>query len=109
MRLLEHRQSPGGQTATTMVALRRLGLQTAYAGRFGSESRRPIWFVFLTRSWVDVEYARSIEGATNQVAFIIIDARTGERTIIWDRDERLAYQTPRSPRRIRNPWEGAPP
>lgn len=29
MRLLEHRQSPGGQTATAMVALQRLGLRTA--------------------------------------------------------------------------------
>ena len=36
VRLLEHKQSAGGQTATAMVALRRLGLKTAYAGRFGS-------------------------------------------------------------------------
>ena len=36
IRLLEHKQSAGGQTASTMVSLRRLGLQ-AYAGRFGSD------------------------------------------------------------------------
>ena len=34
-RLLEHKQAAGGQAATTMVALRRLGLRTAYGGRFG--------------------------------------------------------------------------
>ena len=37
MRLLDHKQSAGGQTASAMVALRRLGLKTAYAGRFGSD------------------------------------------------------------------------
>ena len=34
-RLLTHQQSAGGQTASAMVALRRLGMRTAYAGRFG--------------------------------------------------------------------------
>ncbi|MFH4285078.1 hypothetical protein WAJ30_22060, partial [Acinetobacter baumannii] len=38
-----------------------------------------------------VERAEIIQGARTQLAFIIIDARTGERTILWDRDERLAY------------------
>ena len=37
LRFLEHRQAAGGQTATAMVALQRLGLKTAYAGRFGSD------------------------------------------------------------------------
>ena len=40
VRLIEHKQSAGGQAATTMVALRRLGLKTAYAGRFGSDAQR---------------------------------------------------------------------
>ncbi|HZE73613.1 MAG TPA: carbohydrate kinase family protein [Pyrinomonadaceae bacterium] len=97
MRLLEHRQSPGGQTATTMVALRRLGLQTAYAGRFGSDPEGQFGLCSLQEAGVDVEYAEVVEGATNQVAFIIIDARTGERTIIWDRDERLAYKPQEAP------------
>ena len=30
-----------------------------------------------------------MSGARNQFAFILIDASTGERTIIWDRDQRL--------------------
>jgi len=32
LRFLEHQQSAGGQTASAMVALQRLGLKTAYAG-----------------------------------------------------------------------------
>ena len=37
-RFLEHELSAGGQTATAMAALQRLGCRTAYAGRFGSDA-----------------------------------------------------------------------
>ena len=47
---------------------------------------------------VDCSSAEIIEGARNQIAFILIEARTGERTIIWDRDERLAYSVGEAPR-----------
>jgi hypothetical protein len=43
-RLLSHKLSAGGQTATAMVSLQRLGFKTAYAGRFGSRSGRSIRF-----------------------------------------------------------------
>jgi sugar/nucleoside kinase (ribokinase family) len=46
---------------------------------------------------VNLDYAEVIEGARNQLAFIIIDARNGERTIIWDRDERVSYQPEEAP------------
>ena len=38
-----------------------------------------------------MQFVEVIEGSGTQIAFIIIDARSGERTVIWDRDERLAY------------------
>src|ERR1051325_9373577 len=88
-RFTEYERSAGGQTATAMVALQRLGLKTAYAGRFG--------FLSLEYEGVNLEYAETIEGADNQTAFIIIDARSGERTIIWDRDERLSYRPDEAP------------
>lgn len=99
-RFREHRQSPGGQTASAMVALRRLGLQTAYGGRFGSDSEGQFGLSSLIDEGVDVELAEVIPGARNQIAFIIIDARSGERTIIWDRDERLAYNVDDAPVKI---------
>jgi sugar/nucleoside kinase (ribokinase family) len=46
---------------------------------------------------VDVEFAEVVEGAANQIAYILIDERTGERTVIWDRDERLAYRADEVP------------
>jgi sugar/nucleoside kinase (ribokinase family) len=90
-RLIEHRQAAGGQTASAMAALQRLGLRTAYAGRFGSDAEGSLGLRSLQEEGVNVEFAETVEGASTQTAFIIIDARTGERTIIWDRDERLAY------------------
>jgi sugar/nucleoside kinase (ribokinase family) len=97
MRLLEHKQSAGGQTATAMVALRRLGLKTAYAGRFGSDPEGLFGLATLKDDGVNVDYAEVVAGATNQIAFITIDARSGERTIVWDRDERLAYKAEEAP------------
>ncbi|HEX8891293.1 MAG TPA: PfkB family carbohydrate kinase [Pyrinomonadaceae bacterium] len=97
VRLREHMQSAGGQTASAMAALQRLGLSTAYAGRFGSDAEGRFGFAALKDEGVDIEFAESVEGAHNQIAFIIIDERNGERTIIWDRDERLAYQPDEAP------------
>lgn len=97
MRLLDHKQSAGGQTASAMVALRRLGLKTAYAGRFGSDPAGQFGFQTLKDDNVNIDYAEIVEGAKNQIAFITIDARSGERTIVWDRDERLAYKREEAP------------
>jgi sulfofructose kinase len=97
-RLVEHARSAGGQTASTMAGLRRLGLKTAYAGRFGSDDAGRFGFEELRAEGVNVEFTETVEGARNQVAFIVIDERTGERTIMWDRDERLAYEEAEAPR-----------
>jgi sugar/nucleoside kinase (ribokinase family) len=96
-RLIEHTQSAGGQTASCMVGLRRLGLRTAYAGRFGSDAEGLFGLQTLKDEGVDVTHAETVAGARNQIAFIFIDARTGERTIVWDRDERLAYTATEAP------------
>src|SRR5688572_22188001 len=97
MRLVEHKQAAGGQTATAMIALQRLGLKTAYAGRFGSDPEGRFGFEAVKKEGVNIGYAEVIEGARNQIAFIIIDARNGERTIIWDRDDRVAYRADEAP------------
>jgi sugar/nucleoside kinase (ribokinase family) len=96
-RFTEYEKSAGGQTASAMVALQRLGLKTAYAGRFGSDEDGRFGLLAIEYEGVNLDFAKTIEGADNQVAFIIIDARSGERTIIWDRDERLSYRPDEAP------------
>lgn len=97
VRFTEYEKSAGGQTASAMVALQRLGVKTAYAGRFGSDAEGRFGLSSLEYEGVNLDFAETIEGADNQVAFIIIDARSGERTIIWDRDERLCYRPDEAP------------
>ena len=97
VRLTEYEKSAGGQTASAMVALQRLGFKTAYAGRFGSDEDGRFGLRAIEYEGVNLDFAEMIEGADNQIAFIIIDSRSGERTIIWDRDERLSYRVDEAP------------
>jgi len=92
VRFTEYEKSAGGETASAMVALKRLGLSTAYAGRFGSDEDGRFGLRAIEYEGVNLDFAEVIEGADNQVAFIVIDSPSGERTIIWDRDERLSYR-----------------
>ena len=43
----------------------------------------------LEEEGVTIEGVVTVSGTRNQFAFILIDGSTGERTIIWDRDQRL--------------------
>jgi sugar/nucleoside kinase (ribokinase family) len=97
IRLVQHLQAAGGQTASAMTALKRLGLNTAYAGRFGSDAEGRFGFESMQAEGVDLEFAEIIEGSRTQIAFILIDQRNGERTVIWDRDDRLAYTREEAP------------
>src|SRR5882762_9380326 len=63
--LLEHKQTTGGQAATTMVALQRLGLETAYAGRFGSDAEGQFSLESLKSEGVNSEFAEVVAGARN--------------------------------------------
>ena len=96
-RLVRHQQGAGGQTASAIVALQRLGMRTTYAGRFGTDTEGRFGLQSLKDEGVDVEFAETIEDARTQVGYIIIEAKRGERTVIWDRDERLAYAVDEAP------------
>jgi len=97
-RLLSHKLSAGGQTATAMVSLQRLGFKTAYAGRFGSDTEGQFGLKTLKDEGVNTDYAEVVDGSATQIAFITIEEHSGERTIVWDRDDRLAYQPEEAPR-----------
>ena len=87
----EYSRSAGGEIASAMVGLQRLGLKTAYAGRFGADEAGHLGLQSLIDEGVDVTYAEISDGAQTQVAFIVIDERNGERTILWQRDKKLVY------------------
>src|SRR3954449_13032030 len=93
----EYTQAAGGEVATTMVGLQRLGLKTAYIGRFGDDPAGAFGIRSLSNEGVNIEHAEKIEGASTQIAFIVIDARNGERTVIWKRDAKLSYKEHEAP------------
>ena len=97
VRFTAYEKGAGGQTASAMVALRRLGLKTSYAGRFGSDEAGRFGLLSLEYEGVNLDFVETIEGAETQVAFIIIEEQTGERTIVWDRDDRLSYRPDEAP------------
>jgi sugar/nucleoside kinase (ribokinase family) len=97
VRFIAYEKSAGGQTASAMVGLQRLGLRTAYAGRFGSDEAGRFGLLSLEYEGVNLDFAETIEGSETQVAFITIEEQTGERTIVWDRDDRLSYREDEAP------------
>jgi sulfofructose kinase len=90
-------QAAGGEIASAMVGLTRLGMTSAYAGRFGDDREGVMGLTSLVDEGVDVRYAETVPGARTQIAFIIVDERNGERTIIWRRDAKLAYSAGDAP------------
>lgn len=81
--------SPGGQVATAIVACARLGLRTKYIGTIGDDFRGQMQRESLEGTDVDTADLIVRSGCPNQTAYIIIDQRTGERTVLWQRAECL--------------------
>jgi sugar/nucleoside kinase (ribokinase family) len=81
---------PGGQAATAMVTCARLGWRARYIGRFGDDDLGNLGRQSLIEDGVDVSAASTARGATNGFAVILVDARSGDRTIMWDRHPGLA-------------------
>ena len=95
--LTAYSQAAGGEIATAMVGLQRLGLRTSYIGRFGTDDAGEIGMRSLRREGVDLRYAEKIDRAQTQIAFIVIDEQSGERTVIWKRDAKLHYSENEAP------------
>jgi sugar/nucleoside kinase (ribokinase family) len=89
--LTQYTQSAGGEIATTLVGLERLGIKTAYVGRFGDDEAGNFGLQTLLDEGVNTSFSEQIPGARTQIAFILIDERNGERTVIWKRDKQLSF------------------
>ncbi len=90
LKMDDFRRTVGGQVASALVACSRWGLRTKYIGKVGGDEMGAFSLSSLEQEGIDVSDVTRVDGALNQFAFILVDARTGERTIIWKRDERLA-------------------
>jgi len=91
-RLESYAKRPGGQMATAAAVCARLGLRARYIGAFGSDDLAVMGRQSLTAEGVDVSAAWDVAGATSQFAVIIVDASTGERTVLWNRHPGLTMR-----------------
>jgi len=80
--------SPGGQVASAMVACARLGMRTKYIGTIGDDERGRIQQESLQGTGINLDHVQ-LRHCPNQSAYIIIDRSTGERTVLWRRDDCL--------------------
>lgn len=89
-RLQRFARLPGGQIATAMSICARLGWRTRYVGRFGDDDLGALSRASLEQEGVDISAAQTMKGATNQFAIVLVDARSGARTVLWDRHPSLS-------------------
>lgn len=100
VRVVAYSCQPGGQVATALVALQRWGLRTAYVGTFGGDAAGELSRASLAAEGIDLSGTRSRPREANQVAVILIEATSGERTILWHRPRPLTLE----PREVEREW-----
>jgi sugar/nucleoside kinase (ribokinase family) len=88
----------GGTIATACSLLARWGLRTRYVGRVGEDEAGDFALKSLAEEALDLAI-EVVTGASSHFSVIIVDQATGKRTIIWDRDPRLAYRADELPLR----------
>src|SRR5262249_211266 len=81
----------GGQAASAMVACQSWGLCTRYVGKVGDDPAAQLQREEFTRAGVEARLI-AVPDCASQVAFILVDGKTGERTILWKRDPRLTLR-----------------
>ncbi|HKO04667.1 MAG TPA: PfkB family carbohydrate kinase [Candidatus Acidoferrales bacterium] len=90
---------PGGQVASAMVACQRWGLTTRYVGKVGGDEAGRLQARLFAEEGVEA-HVIEVPGAASQVAYILVDEDSGERTILWKRDADIALK----PEDLRTEW-----
>jgi sulfofructose kinase len=89
----------GGQVASAMVACRRWGLRSRYVGKVGDDAAGEFQREEMAREGVEAHWIKA-RGSVSQSAFILVDEKSGERTVLWKRDASIALR----PKDLRRGW-----
>jgi sulfofructose kinase len=91
MEFSESAVMPGGQVASAMIACQRWGLTTRYVGKVGDDEYGELHRAEFERAGVEAHLIRA-NGCASQSSFILVDQSTGDRTVLWKRDIRVALR-----------------
>jgi sulfofructose kinase len=81
--------SPGGQIASALACVAKLGKRVKYIGTVGDDERGRIQLASLRETGINLDDVEVRENCPNQMEYIVIDESTGERTVFWSRPECL--------------------
>ena len=84
--------SPGGQVASALATIAKLGLRVKYIGTVGDDERGRVQLDSLRETGINLDDVEIRENCPNQTAYIIIDQSTGERTVLWSRPNCLRLE-----------------
>ena len=82
---------PGGQVASAVVACQRWGLKTRYVGKIGDDTAGSLQIAEMQREGVEAHWITA-PGCSSQIAYILVDEISGERTVLWRRDLNIALR-----------------
>jgi sulfofructose kinase len=97
--ILSAERRAGGQIASAITACQRWGLRARYIGKIGDDEAGKFQQEEMDREGVDAHWILA-PGCMSQSSFILIDEKSGERTVLWKRDPRIALH----PEDLRADW-----
>ena len=90
---------PGGQVASALIACRTWGLSARYVGSVGDDSAAALQLHELQKHNIE-SHLIFVPHCSSQISYVLVDGRSGERTILWKRDPRLTLL----PRHLKQHW-----
>lgn len=97
--IISSEMMPGGQVASAIVACRRWGLAARYVGKVGEDAAAQLQMDEMENEGVEAHWIVA-SGGESQSSYILVDESTGERTVLWKRDSRIAL----SPGDLKREW-----
>lgn len=97
--ILSDEVKAGGQVASAMVACQRWGLRARYVGKVADDTAGTFQMEEMKREGVEAHWITA-RGCASQISYILVDEPSGERSVLWKRDPRIALR----PSDLRREW-----
>ena len=86
VRMTEYLRQGGGEVATALVTMARLGARVSFIGKVGDDESGRFLCDEFDHEGVDISQLIIEKGRSSLTAFCIIDRQSGKRTIFWYKD-----------------------